>query len=158
MSSSKKTAVVTGASSGIGAVYADRLAACGHDLVLVARRADRLESLSKELSRKYGVTVRSLVADLEKDADVAKVEEVLRVGIVGAANLAFRGKPLDFDAIKNFGDYFTSREMWELAYGQIEAVTVGEQDRFLLGSAQGSDQADSAQDAKPDDANQSQAS
>jgi len=99
-------------------------------------------------------------ASEEKDEDkaVAKVEEALRVGIVGAANLAFRGKPLDFDAIKNFGDYFTSREMWELAYGQIEAVTVGEQDRFLSGSAQGSDQADSAQDAKPDDANQSQAS
>jgi short-subunit dehydrogenase len=77
MSTSKKTAVVTGASSGIGAVYADRLAARGYDLVLVARRADRLEALSSKLSKVHGVKVQVLVADLEKDADVAKVESVL---------------------------------------------------------------------------------
>jgi len=77
MTSSKKTAVVTGASSGIGAVYADRLAARGFDLVLVARRADRLASLAEKLSKQYGIKVQSLVADLEKDEDIAKVEHVL---------------------------------------------------------------------------------
>jgi short-subunit dehydrogenase len=77
MSSSHKTAVVTGASSGIGAVYADRLAARGYDLILVARRADRLASLAEKLTKAYSVKVQSLVADLGKGEDVAKVEKVL---------------------------------------------------------------------------------
>ncbi|WP_158905933.1 SDR family oxidoreductase [Burkholderia sp. L27(2015)] len=77
MTIGKKTAVVTGASSGIGAVYADRLAARGYDLILVARRADRLSELSQKLSEFYGVTVQVLVADLTKEADLAKVEDVL---------------------------------------------------------------------------------
>lgn len=74
---SSKTAVVTGASSGIGAVYADRLAARGYDLVLVARRGDRLAVLAERLTAKYGVKADPLVADLGNDADVAKVEERL---------------------------------------------------------------------------------
>jgi short-subunit dehydrogenase len=74
---SKKTAVVTGASSGIGAVYAERLAARGYDLVLVARRADRLAALSEKITKTYGSKIQVLAADLEKDGDVAKVESVL---------------------------------------------------------------------------------
>jgi short-subunit dehydrogenase len=77
MASPRKVAVVTGASSGIGAVYADRLAARGYDLVLVARRADRLEALSAKISTAHGVKVDSIVADLTKDADLARVEKVL---------------------------------------------------------------------------------
>jgi short-subunit dehydrogenase len=76
-SNSRKTAVVTGASSGIGAVYADRLAARGYDLILVARRADRLEALSAQLSKAHGAKVEVITADLEKDADLARVEKVL---------------------------------------------------------------------------------
>jgi uncharacterized protein len=77
MTASNKTAVVTGASSGIGAVYAYRLAARGYDLILVARRADRLSALSEKLSASYGVKVQTLVADLANEADLAKVEDVL---------------------------------------------------------------------------------
>jgi short-subunit dehydrogenase len=75
--SDRKIAVITGASSGIGAVYADRLAKRGYDLLLVARRQDRLETLSKEFAGKHGVNVEMLQADLAKDSDVAKVAHVL---------------------------------------------------------------------------------
>ncbi len=75
--SSKKVAVVTGASSGIGAVYADRLAARGHDLILVARRAERLNALADRLSTAHGTQVQVLAADLGNAADLAKVEAVL---------------------------------------------------------------------------------
>jgi short-subunit dehydrogenase len=77
MTSSRKVAVVTGASSGIGAVYADRLAARGYDLVLVARRADRLEALSAKVTAAHGVKVHSIVADLTNEADLARVENIL---------------------------------------------------------------------------------
>lgn len=77
MSSSKAIAVVTGASSGIGAVYANRLAARGYDLVLVARRSDRLKALSDQLAQGYGAKVEAMEADLTKDEDIARVERVL---------------------------------------------------------------------------------
>jgi hypothetical protein len=67
-------AVITGASSGIGAAYAERLAARGHPLLLVARRADRLQSLAADLARAHDVDVRTLVADLEQPDGVAAVE------------------------------------------------------------------------------------
>ncbi len=75
--SSMGTAVVTGASSGIGKVYADRLAKRGYDLVLVARRADRLQAVQKELTDRYGVAVKHIVADLEKAADVESVSTAI---------------------------------------------------------------------------------
>jgi len=70
-------AVVTGASSGIGKVYADRFAKRGYDLLLVARRKDRLNELSKELQQKYGVKVDTLVADLTKKEDLEKVSTTI---------------------------------------------------------------------------------
>jgi short-subunit dehydrogenase len=76
----KGLAVITGASSGIGAVYADRLAARGHPLLLVARRADRLEVLQAEIEKRHDVEVEILVADLEKPADLAKLEALLTAG------------------------------------------------------------------------------
>ncbi|MFS2123321.1 SDR family NAD(P)-dependent oxidoreductase [Pseudomonas sp. Pseusp97] len=72
------TALITGASSGIGAIYAERLARRGHDLILVARNRGRLNALAKRLSDETGRSVEVLVADLADRADLAKVEEVLR--------------------------------------------------------------------------------
>lgn len=76
-SASQKIAVVTGASSGIGAVYADRFAARGYDLVLVARRADRLAALAEKLTADHGAKVDVIVADLEQEADLVRVEKIL---------------------------------------------------------------------------------
>lgn len=67
------TAVVTGASSGIGRDYAERLAGLGHDLVLVARRQPRLAELADRLRREHGVRTEVLVADLSQDEDVSRV-------------------------------------------------------------------------------------
>jgi len=76
--SPKGTALVTGASSGIGAVYADRLARRGFDLILVARNRERLEALAAKLVRETGRKVEVLPADLTNRQDIAQVEAALR--------------------------------------------------------------------------------
>jgi hypothetical protein len=72
------TALITGASSGIGATYADRLARRGHDLVLVARNRERMETLAGKLRAETGVSVEVLTADLTETAGLAPVETRLR--------------------------------------------------------------------------------
>lgn len=71
-------ALVTGASSGIGAVYADRLARRGYDLILVARREDRLKTLAKQIGAATGAAVETVVADLGERSSLKRVEEILR--------------------------------------------------------------------------------
>ncbi len=94
--SSKPAVLVTGASSGIGAVYADRFARRGHDLVLVARDEQRLSALAARLRREAGVNVDVLRADLTAGADLSAVEARLtgdaRIGIlINNAGAAARG-------------------------------------------------------------------
>ena len=75
---SQGTALITGASSGIGAIYADRLARRGYDLILVARNQSRLEALAARLRDETGRSVEIVPADLNDDADLRRVETVLR--------------------------------------------------------------------------------
>lgn len=74
----KGTALVTGASSGIGAVSADRLARRGHNLILVARDRERLTGMAARLGAETGRTVEVLVADLGRRDDLGRVEAKLR--------------------------------------------------------------------------------
>ena len=76
--SSRPKALITGASSGIGAMYADRLAKLDHDLVLVARDEARMNDLATRLRSDNGVAVEVLRADLLNRADLLRVEQCLR--------------------------------------------------------------------------------
>ena len=70
----KGTALITGASAGIGAVYADRLAKRGYDLILVARNQSRLSALAQRLKSETGRSVETVAADLNDKADLARID------------------------------------------------------------------------------------
>jgi len=94
--------LITGASTGIGATYAERFARRGHDLVLVARNVARMETLASRLRQETGVTIDSLQADLTQTSDLARVESRLRddarIGIlVNNAGTAIGGGFLEQD-------------------------------------------------------------
>lgn len=89
----KQSFLITGASDGIGAVYADRLARRGHDLILVARRADKLAALADQLRSDTGVSIDVIAADLANPEDLARVETRLRTddaitGLINNAGIA----------------------------------------------------------------------
>lgn len=94
--------LITGASSGIGAVYADRLAHRGYDLILVARNGDRLRLLADRLARDTGRRIEVLVADLIVLADLRRVEARLRsdsaiTGLINNAGLGATTPLIDSD-------------------------------------------------------------
>jgi short-subunit dehydrogenase len=72
--STRPLALVTGASSGIGQAYAERLAAASYDLIVVARRSDRLEELKRRLESDHGVRVEPLVTDLSTEDGMRSVD------------------------------------------------------------------------------------
>jgi len=96
------TALITGASTGIGATYAARLAARGHDLLLVARDLQRLEALAGQLRGDYGVQVEVIKADLTHKPDLLALEQRLRTDariglLVNNAGVAMQGNLVDSD-------------------------------------------------------------
>jgi short-subunit dehydrogenase len=100
--SERPVALVTGASAGLGAVFARALAQRGCDLVLVARRVERLERLAEELRREFAVEAEALPADLSEPADIARVEQRIRAldrleYLVNNAGFGVRGYFIDSD-------------------------------------------------------------
>ena len=73
----KGVAIVTGASAGIGAIYADRLARRGYDLILVARNHARLDEVAKRIADATGRVVKPITADLNNKADLKRIETIL---------------------------------------------------------------------------------
>jgi uncharacterized protein len=100
MANTRGLAAVTGASAGIGAVFARALAARGHDLLLIARRDDRLLALADEITQAYGVQCKILTANLTLDSDIARVEEQLRA----ATNLTMLVNNAGFGVVGPFVD------------------------------------------------------
>src|ERR1700676_4964490 len=95
----KGTALITGASTGIGAVYAERLAKRGYDLILVARSEERLSEVAARL-KATGRSIQTMAADLTKKEDVQRVAERLSTdatitALVNNAGLGSAGKLLD---------------------------------------------------------------
>ena len=99
MSAPKGTALITGASTGIGAVYADRLAKRGYDLILVARSVEKLSEVAARL-KSIGRRIETFPADLTKKEDVQRVAERLSTdptitALVNNAGAGSAGKLLD---------------------------------------------------------------
>src|SRR5947208_7346775 len=95
-----RIAAITGASAGLGAVFARKLAARGYDLLLIARRGDRLQQLASELAAAHGILADAIVADLSCLEDIDRVAERLAAEprltmLVNNAGFGTRGRFYD---------------------------------------------------------------
>jgi short-subunit dehydrogenase len=128
----KGTALITGASSGIGAIYANRLAKRGYGLILVARNKNRLAALARRLEDETGRSVETITADLNAKTDLARIETTLRMNpgitlLVNNAGVGAAAPLLDSDVEK-------MDEMIRLNVGALTRLTYAadkaEWDRF----------------------------
>jgi uncharacterized protein len=117
MASTRPLALVTGASAGIGTVYAERLAREGHDLVVVARRQDRLEALATRLRGSHGAASEILTADLATAAGIEALVQRLSKG-----DVAFLVNNAGFPGYKPFVDV-SPTVVEQLVQIHISAVT-----------------------------------
>lgn len=113
----ERIAAITGASSGIGRVYAEKLAAEGYGLLLIARREDRLLELKQELERQHGTGVEVFSADLSREADVGRVAERIR----GLAELEVLINNAGFGTMGDFRDVPVERHL-EMVRVHIDAT------------------------------------
>lgn len=104
-----QTALITGASSGIGEAFARQLASAGYDLVLVARREDVLRRLADELERQHSVHVEVLAADLAKDADIQEVSK--RISKLSSLDLLVNNAGFGFAGSFSKNDFDKHLEM-----------------------------------------------
>jgi short-subunit dehydrogenase len=116
-SPARKRALVTGASSGIGAEFARQLAARGYNLVIVARRKDRLESLATEIRHARKVEVEVIVADLASPEGIAAAEARIEQG-----DIAMLVNNAGFPTSGSFADLPVARELEEIDLN-IRALT-----------------------------------
>ncbi len=105
----KPVAFITGATSGIGAAYARRLAKDGYDLFLHGRREERLNDLARELESAHGIAAEVIIAELGQPEGVRKVEERIR-------------ELERLDLLVNNAGYFQLGYFWELDPDDIEAM------------------------------------
>jgi short-subunit dehydrogenase len=131
------TALITGASAGIGAVYADRLAHRGHDLILVARDEARLNALAATLRAQTGRAVEVLAADLANPAERARVEHRLRndasiAMLVNNAGIALAG-PMHGSDVERLQDMVTLNitAALRLAHAAIEGFVARNQGTLI---------------------------
>ncbi len=128
-SENKGTALITGASSGIGAVYADRLANRGYDLILVARNKNRLAAIAHRLKNETDRLVETIAADLNDAADLGRIETVLRTNasitlLVNTAGVGATAPLLDSDVDK-------MDEMIRLNVGALTRLTYAAAPGFI---------------------------
>ncbi|SHG93535.1 SDR family NAD(P)-dependent oxidoreductase [Bradyrhizobium erythrophlei] len=125
----KGTALITGASAGIGAIYADRLAKRGYDLILVARDKTRLAGLAQRLRNSTGRSVDTVAADLNAKPDLARVEAILRTNpditlLVNNAGVGATAPLLNADVEK-------MDDMIRLNVGALTRLTYAAAPRFV---------------------------